>query len=58
MKTTKIKIGDKVSGGEPGTSDYDVGIVDEIATGFATVRWESGITTTQAISALRLVKSK
>ena len=48
-----IAVGDRVSGGKPGTEDYDEGKVLRINGDMAEVGWDSGVRTEMSINTLR-----
>lgn len=50
-----IEIGSYVSGGQPGTDDFDFGIVADIQDGIATVGWEQGMSTEHPVGDLTLL---
>jgi hypothetical protein len=52
----KLRVGDRVEAGRPGTEDYDVGVVHAVDGDQVTVGWKSGVVTTQHASVLRRIK--
>jgi hypothetical protein len=50
-----IAIGDRVEAGEPGTQDYDRGVVQTLTADRAEVAWDSGTTTRISVHELTVL---